>query len=99
MKDFQDVLGELDGGGMIEKLTHELAAVIKGCQRIESKGELTIKLQVKAEDGLVFITPKVTTKIPTATTRMTAFQATSDGSLMRQQQLPLGAALRDSSLS
>ncbi len=83
MRDFVEVLADLDSGEVHNLCTEQLGALVAAVVATKKKGTLTLTLEVKPEGEMAFVKAKVTAKLPVPETTVTAFFPTEDGGLHR----------------
>lgn len=90
-RSFVSILDDLDAGEVTSRLTDELKACVKGALKAQAKATLTLTLTVKPDGRMFIVTQDIKAKIPTPKTAQTAFYATDDGELRREdpKQVPL----------
>jgi len=64
MKPFADVIRDYRNGQLHEKLSDELAQMIRRCVAVQRPGELTIKFKVKIDKDQVKLSATSTLKLP-----------------------------------
>jgi hypothetical protein len=92
IRDFQDVLTDLDDGKVHEQLTKLWPEVVRAVRETNKAGTITLQLTAKLERGtMVVVVPKVTTKLPAPATSPTLFYTDEEGNVHRNdpKQLPL----------
>lgn len=91
MRDFQDILTDLDDGEVHRRLTEKLRDVVNGARDANLAATLTLKLTVTPDGRQFVVNSKITTSIPTPKTSFTVFFADDQGELRKedpkQQQL------------
>jgi hypothetical protein len=81
---FYEVLAEVDGGLLIERISEKLAAVSVAVGDVQKPGELTIKLSIKPNGaGKFFIDSKVEGKAPDHPIETALFYGDINGNLTR----------------
>ncbi|MCY4429193.1 MAG: hypothetical protein OXC11_02210 [Rhodospirillales bacterium] len=90
---FAAVLAEMSRGATLEKLTTELHKVGLAVENTGGRGELNLKITIKANgDGSVTLSDKITTKTPDPYRGDSVFFVTKDKGLQRtdprQPELP-----------
>lgn len=93
-RNFNEILGEIDGGLLQQLLSEKLAEVVRNVGDVEKPGTLTLKLGIKPNgEGKVFIDAKVEAKSPEKPVDTSMFYATPTGDLSRrdpEQEAKLG---------
>lgn len=91
MRDFLDVLTDIDSGEVHRHASEELAAVVAAVKETHKVGTLTLTINVKPEGDMMIVRGEIKSKIPKAATNSSMFYATDDGELRRDdpRQLPL----------
>lgn len=90
-RDFKDIIGDLDGGSVVEEATHQLRQVVRAARVAGKKGTLTLKIDVEPDGRQFVINAKVDAKLPVPAPAMTVFFADDDGDLTKSdpKQEPL----------
>lgn len=91
IRDFQDILTDLDDGHVHEELTRVLRDVVRGVREANAAGSITLKISLKPEGRQFVVNADVTSKIPTRKPSASVFFATDDGDLRKDdpKQVPL----------
>lgn len=90
-RNLQETLEGLGDGKLLQKLTEEAAAVVKGVATTKKKGEVVLKLKFSNAGGMVKVSAEVKATVPKEPVEETLFYATDDGALTKEdpKQLPL----------
>lgn len=82
------LLALLQRGAFLPRLNDELATVLAKLKETageeEAKGSLTLKLNIKVEDGVATFIPEIATKLPKEIERQTVLWVADDGKLMAE---------------
>lgn len=91
LRDFQDILTDLDDGRLHEECAHQLREVVRAVGHTQQKGALTLRLEIKPEGRKCVVTAKVTPTMPAQKQGLTIFFADEGGTLRKEdpRQLPL----------
>lgn len=82
---FHDVMGEIDGGQLLDELTAAYAEITRAVMEVGSKGELNIKLSFKRnKHGQILLETEVKKSVPKVGIAATIFFANEEGSLSRR---------------
>lgn len=82
MRDSQDVLTDLDSGGVHNELSVEINRLVAAVRETRKAGTLTLQLNVKlSERDLVVVRAEVKSKIPRPATEATSFFVDDEGGL------------------
>jgi len=92
VRDFMDVLTDIDGGRLHEQLSELYPEVVKSAVETNKPATLTLTLTVSSSGGpMVQVTPKVTTKRPAPSAGAQLFYTDDNGNTTkddpRQQKL------------
>ncbi len=84
-RSIMEVLAEIDGGKLLEKLTNEYARISAGVTETGLKGKLVLTLDFKQNKGTqLFIKSGVKAVVPEEGIAEAAFFCAEDGSLTRR---------------
>jgi hypothetical protein len=92
MRDFVDVLTDLDDGHVHEELTAKLHEVVRAVIASKQAGALTLKISVRLEgERQLVVNAKVTPMVPAAKQGFTMFFTDENGGLRKDdpRQLPI----------
>lgn len=84
IREFIEILSELDDGEVTRQLTDELPRMIAAVMATGKAGALTLKIAAKRDGGMAVIKASTTTKIPQAETNSTMFFSDTEGGLHRE---------------
>lgn len=93
MKEFADLIKDIDDGQVNETLSSSIAEVVTATKNTNLAGAITLTLKFKPEGRTVLVAADIKTKVPRPKTNTSAYFATDHGELRRddplQQKLPL----------
>lgn len=83
-RNFNEILGEVDGGALLAKLSEALADVSKGVLETGKVGDIALNIKVKLnKKNQVFLIASVKSKKPEEGIAEAVFFASKDGDLTR----------------
>lgn len=82
-RDLIDILNDLDGGSIIQEMTHQVRCAVRAARMADKKAVVTLKIEIEPDGRQLIVTPKVDAKMPIPATPMTLFFANDDGDLVK----------------
>lgn len=96
MRNFTEVLGDLESGRVFHDLNEALGLVVEGVKKHRKVGEITLKIKLKPNGSTaVSVFVDVTHKVPKAERATTIMFIDEDGSLRREDPRQVRMELRE----
>lgn len=82
-RSFTEVCKEVDKGRLLERLTEQLAEVVRSVKETGKIGELGLKLKIRSNGEAISVEAVTAVKVPDVGIRTSLFFADDDGNLTR----------------